>query len=363
MKAQELSVNDLINFLIQKRPDLVQDMINSDHNYDLNHLSPYHKEGSVYTHLMMVMNEADKHDVSSLAKIACLVHDLGKPMSRRVDDELKKVSFIGHDGASCYLMINLLFDLGLSLEEIKTLIVVVAKHQYLYPFFKDDNESSVSKEYIIRIANHFKNQKKEFNLLLELAECDNEGRISEKKRRGIKNFFSKISDYIVEEDTFNQDRLDFKVMVGAQGSGKTTYASKITGYEVISRDKCVEELFGDYTKLSNEQIFHESVDKLFNVKVLEAINKRKSILIDKTNMTNKVQRAMISQASQKLYNRSCVVFLKDFENLKEDLLDRRNRTGKFIHPLDVEKTILNFSTPTYSTFDSIEYKILKKGDY
>lgn len=363
MKAQELSVNDLINFLIQKRPDLVQDMMNSDHNYNFNNLSPYHKEGSVYTHLMMVMNEADKHGVSSLAKIACLVHDLGKPMSRREDHELKKVSFIGHDGASCYLMINLLFDLGLSLEEIKILTVVVAKHQYLYPFFKDDNETSVSKEYIIKIANHFKNQKKEFDLLLELAECDNEGRISEKKRRGIKNFFSKIRDYIVEEDTFNKDRLDFKVMIGAQGSGKSTHAAQITGYEVISRDKCAEELFGDYSKLSNEQIFDDSVDKLFNEKVLNAINKRKNILIDKTNMTNKVQRATIAQASPKIYNRSCVVFLKDFDNLKEDLLERENKTGKVIHPLDVKKTILNFSTPTYSVFDNIEYKIFKKGDY
>lgn len=358
-----MTTNDLLKFLHQNRPDLVLDMHNADHNYDALNLSPYHLEGSVMTHLMMVMNEADKLNVSPFAKVLALVHDLGKPLSLFKDDVKKRNFFIGHEGASCFLMIDLLKKLGLSNKEIEMAIFIVAHHTYLYRFM---DSSGVDNSRLGKIKAHFTNNKDAFNYLLELAEADNLGRFSLDPRVNMFEYFKKAQESINSEPLKVTDRSlckhEFQVLIGPQASGKSSYAKemKAKGFKVLCRDDVAEELYQKpYAELSTELLYAEDVDKLFEKKLQEHILNKDNLVVDKTNMTNKSQRKTFGQTKKEGCFKKAVVFIKDYTLLKKHLLERTETTGKVIKESSFRDTLLNFQAPTYETFDEIEYKIFE----
>jgi len=360
---QKMTTNDLLKFLHQTRPDLVNDMHNADHNYDSLNLSPYHLEGSVMTHLMMVMNEADKLNVSPFAKVLALVHDLGKPLSLFKDDVKKRNFFIGHEGASCFLMIDLLKKLGLSNKEIEMAIFIVAHHTYLYRFM---DESGLDESRLAKVKAHFTNNKETFNYLLELSEADNLGRFSLNPRLNMFEYFKKAQEEVNNSVIKNTDRssckYEFQVLIGPQASGKSSYAKemKSKGFNVLCRDDVAEELYQKpYSELSTELLYAEEVDKLFEVKLQAHILNKDNLIIDKTNMTNKSQRRVFGQNKKGECFRKAIVFVKDYNLLKKHLNERYETTGKSIRSSSFKDTILNFQAPTYETFDEIEYKIFE----
>lgn len=352
---------DLIKFLHLNRPDLVSAMVNADHNYDAHNLSPYHLEGSVMTHLMMVMEAADRQKISPLAKVMALVHDLGKPMSLFADHNKKRNFFIGHEGASCYIMIDLLKQLGLSKREIELCIFVVAHHTYLYRFM---DSSGLNSDRLRKMQGHFINNKEAYNLLLELADADNAGRITTDKREDFRPYFELATDLVNKSPDIVFDKANFKyeiqVLIGPQASGKSTYAEKMKaqGFTILSRDAMAEEVFNrPYNDLRREEIFDERVDKLFNVRLNEHIVQKVNLIVDKTNMTNKSQRRVFGQTKQGECYKKAIVFMKDYEILKKHLLKRTELTGKHVFYDNFHETIMNFQAPTYETFHEIEYKI------
>jgi predicted kinase len=239
--------------------------------------------------------------------------------------------------------------------------VVVSRHQYLYRFFEEGK--ILSEKEIVEISGYFKNYKTEFEILLELAECDNEGRVSSKKRHGLRDFFFPVLNRIKNENTYSLDKLDFKIGIGLPASGKSTFSKTLKNYTILSRDSCAEELFGDYSQITKEQIYDSQVDNLFFKKLNVALKKDANIFIDKTNLTKDSQRRILSGVSSAKFNKSCVVFMKDLELVKKDLEARKNLTGKNIPFNDFKRFLKLFSAPMYDKFDLIEYKILKEGDY
>ena len=359
---RQLNTNELIQFLYKHRPDLIEDMNKADHNYDKDNLSPYHMEGSVMTHLMMVMNEADRLNISPLAKVMALVHDLGKPLSLFVNHEKKRNFFMGHEGLSCFVMIDLLKKLGLSQKEIELCIFVVSHHTYLYQFFKNE---SLDKSSIKSICNHFKSNVTAFEYMLELAEADNNGRISNNKRSNFALFFDEVKKELLIDEKLEKDKKyefdhEVEILIGPQGSGKSSYADqkKKEGFIILCRDDIAEEHFQKpYSELTNIQVFDEKVDKIFNQKLLAYLKNKQSFIIDKTNMTNKSQLRNFGNADKNTCFKKATVFIKDYELLKKHLKKREERTGKTIQLDQVHKTLKNFQAPIYSVFHDIEYKI------
>lgn len=356
-----MNTNDLLKFLHENRPDLVADMQKADHNYDCFNLSPYHLEGTVMTHLMMVMNEADKLNLSPLEKVLALVHDLGKPLSLFKDDNKKRNFFIGHEGASCFLMINLLKKLGLSNKEIELAIFVVSHHTYLYRFM---DSSGVTPERLAKINSHFTNNKEAFSLLLGLSEADHLGRFSLDPRPSIVDYFKSTQDSVMNYPLKVTDKKickhEIQVLVGPQASGKSTYANemKSQGYKILSRDNVAEELYQqEYSSLTVDQLYDDQVDKLFEKKLQVHILAKDNLIVDKTNMTNKSQRKTYGQTKKGECFRKAIVFIKDYDLLKLHIQERFEKTGKFVRDSSLKETILNFQAPTYETFDEIEYKI------
>lgn len=136
-------------------------------------LSPYHLEGDVYTHTMMVVSVAVKKFYLNLrerdAKCllwACLLHDVGKPEARFERDD-GKVVFKGHEYASAAFATEFLNenDLGLYDEDELNILFAIITHSEAHEH-GDVDEFLQSEDLVV----HGK-------LVNLLRICDEEGRI------------------------------------------------------------------------------------------------------------------------------------------------------------------------------------------
>lgn len=127
---------------------------------------PYHLEGDVFEHTVLVANNLDhlatKKDGLSL-RWATILHDIGKPKMRR--EELKggekKVSFIGHDEEGVRMLGAIFARLKFSNADARAIEWLVAEHQQAFRLA----EMRQSKADV-----YFENP--EFENLLRLAEAD-----------------------------------------------------------------------------------------------------------------------------------------------------------------------------------------------
>ena len=81
-------------------PDIVHRMKTTTHHYDKFNLNPYHLEGDIWTHTMMVHQHVWDEKLHpnlddgerELLSWVTLIHDLGKVFTRQTDDEKKKTN-------------------------------------------------------------------------------------------------------------------------------------------------------------------------------------------------------------------------------------------------------------------------------
>lgn len=138
----------------------------------------------------------------------------------------------------------------------------------------------------------------------------------------------KIGDYL-KENLSKQKEIVF--LVGLPGSGKSTYIDKnYRDYVVVSTDNIIEK----YAKKWN--VDYNTAMKKLDFKIAEresrmeyekAVNARKNIVIDKTNLTVKSRRRFDTPRG---YKKIAVVFDVSESELKNRLEKRKNETGKII---------------------------------
>ena len=113
-----MDVNELVKWLQEEFPGLVRDMQQTSHHYISEHygvhINPFHIEGSVWAHQMMVMAQARDRNVNEAVKLACLGHDLGKPLAAYQNHEKHRVRFSGHEGFSVFLMEGVFKKMGVA---------------------------------------------------------------------------------------------------------------------------------------------------------------------------------------------------------------------------------------------------------
>ena len=79
-----MHASDMLSRFMRGHPELVFAMEEADHNHSCLELNPYHMEGSVWTHTMMVFNNAIKKEYPTEVCLAALFHDIGKGFTREV---------------------------------------------------------------------------------------------------------------------------------------------------------------------------------------------------------------------------------------------------------------------------------------
>ena len=346
----EFTVGNLVKWFQLKYPKIVKDMHNASHHFeDGKILNPYHLEGDIWTHNMMVMLEAnrlkDKCDVNEYKHVlvAALLHDIGKPLARKVNLEKQRVHFWGHEPMSAFLAVPIIDhiekDFNVRLNK-RLLLETIAMHTEVYSVPREKLEAKL-------IAN-----RQLATLLGLLSDCDYAGRFFEMGDRGMEVINPKSDREALKND---QEVICY---VGLPCSGKSTnmleFIKDKNDWAILSRDEIVLELgsekgFTTYNDSFNN-IDQKEVDRRFQIYKNGLIKKKLNVVIDMTNMSRKSRRKNLH--GFKDYKKSAVVVMTPMEKIIER---NRSRSGKFIPEKVYERMITSFQPPLYDEFDDIDW--------
>lgn len=140
----------------------------------------------------------------------------------------------------------------------------------------------------------------------------------------------------------------FIMLVGAPGSGKTTYRKlgiKTDGLNIVSSDDYIEIMAGQRGMTYNQsfQCFIDEATKISNEHFRETISEKRNVIIDKTNMTVKSRRKFLSQLPKE-YTKIAVVMETDRGTILERNNDRDE--GRKIKEEIVLDMLSRFEYPT-----------------
>ncbi len=118
----------LIHFIIPELEEGIGTTQNQAHSYD------------VFEHLLRSLEHSAKKKFSLEVRLASLLHDIGKPPTRRFSDEKKDYTFYGHDVVGARIAKKILERLKFSNKIIETVTKLVRWHM----FFSDTEQITLS---------------------------------------------------------------------------------------------------------------------------------------------------------------------------------------------------------------------------
>src|SRR3989344_4126151 len=147
--SRERIRDELLRILMSPRP--MQALYVAQKLGILKYVIPELKEGigvaqnqahsfDVFEHLMRSLQHAADKNWPLTVRLAALLHDIGKPASRRWSDEKKDWTFHGHEVIGAKMAKKILRDLHLSTEIIETVVALIRWHM----FFSDPDQVTLS---------------------------------------------------------------------------------------------------------------------------------------------------------------------------------------------------------------------------
>lgn len=339
---------DIINVFIDNFPSLYVSMKESEHGIDKFTPSPYHAEGDVWTHTMMVLNNA----TTKLGSIAALLHDVGKPYCRMVKQESNRTIFSNHEGYGFFMLNDILPIFNLSEDENRMLKTVVALHgSYRFGEFENFIEQT------------FGLDDKTLELLVELLTCDSNGRL--KTDSGIWEhdiediLYNGCREAFIEFMKDRNSRLNKTVtfLIGLPGAGKSTYLENNNLGEVLSRDELIEqhgkgrnydEKYAYFKKTRNEQ----ELNVLFDKRNDELFRGDSDVVIDMVNVRESTRNKILKKYKVRGFKARAVVFSTSISQCAKNT---KGRLGKNIPVSAIDNNAKQFKFPLFGKdlFDEI----------
>ncbi len=163
-------MTEFIDWFSTTYPKYKEALLNCHHNFNNSETNPYHVEGDCWSHTMMVCKIAELKGYDKIVQISALLHDIGKPQSRKINPKNNHIQFFGHEKKSALLAKPILKELvekkKITEEESLEIEELISLHGILYKITHQE------------IIERFKGRENFFRHLVELVECDNLGRFA-----------------------------------------------------------------------------------------------------------------------------------------------------------------------------------------
>lgn len=346
-----------IQWLVQEHSELVQAMRNSSHHYSPSHLSPWHLEGDVWSHSLLVAQAyVQRNQLDPCVGLCALLHDIGKPVAAKVLHHKKRVVFQGHESVSAWMAWRLLQNerLLLTMPEKLRIFSLIALHGCLYTGWFAEDEA-VKQSQVMRAFSGFGQDF--WRQLCQQVEHDQQGQITlSANRKSVVADLAQLT--LAEASNIDDNHVPIVFLVGLPGAGKTNLRARFGGYCIISRDDCLHQVTGDrdYRKawqMQEAQGLSAQIDALLNAQFQQAIQDKQPILMDMTNLTRKSRRYWLSQLPSHYSPRALLLLACD------QTLAKRNqqRKDKSLDPSVIHDMMLRFEHPLFDEFEQIDYVV------
>lgn len=330
------SMDELVAWFQTNFPIIVSEMRKSSHHgIDLN---PYHLEGTIFEHTLMVCQNARHSDPT--IQLAALLHDIGKPIVRYVNPKNNHVYFTSHEAVSAYMALDVMKKVDWLTPEEKILVFrAICHHTDVFKLTKDQLETN------------FTNEPTLAHMVRELSICDHLGRFTSKPTELVE--FS----YKFREPRPKKDK-DLIIMTGLPCSGKSTRSKELKeqGYVSLSSDEIIEELCPNMTyNEAYKSVDHTEVEKLF-LKRLEECRKLDKVVVDTTNLSKKRRKNLIDKFRKTHNIKGEVLLVPPSELLRRN--EERAKQGKNIPMKVYDQMVKSFTCPNYGEgYDELEWKL------
>lgn len=349
-----MKMNELVTKFQLWFPELVKAMKDSDHHYSPQDISGVHIEGDVWTHSQMVNLIAEQRNSNFLVKLACLLHDTGKPMSRSVQDENKRARFFNHEGMSVFMGLNFLNRLDLTPEQKVRVCQLISLHTVIHKAMRAENfESEISQKFSGNVSL--------LEDLIEISACDVLGRFMDEEDRPFWNDSATNLEHILYKTNSNiyprETSGEAIILVGTPLSGKTSWVkNNAKDHLVLSRDQVILDLGKNKTyDDAFKTVKDENIDREYDKRRKEALASKQNLIFDLTHMTEKSRRRSMNGIAKDM-KRKAVVFLVSYNTLMARNKYRSKNEQKSMSYHAMKTMMGNFMMPLISEgFDEIEY--------
>lgn len=316
--------------------------------------SPWHREANVAVHTEMIIHEylqnfaADRTDQEvKLALISILFHDTGKPSAEeeldKKDGTGKYRRYSGHEQDSavtfteCYVTMPKLNAL-LTEREARAVRWTIEHH---LPYDMTDK----IKRYGLRVATRaaFQEAGVSDRTFFDVLRSDNWGRISDnhdEKKAAVEEWIAKFQQIEAPEyhDTMSSASSTMMILIGASGSGKSTFREMYTDSAVINADEMKVAFFREakgvaFTMpVSDIDVYNaawqyctmdpegsKAFDKHFKAEALRIVKETAAkggrVLVDMVNSSKKKRAPFVEMAKQHKMAVVAVEFWNSFDTL------------------------------------------------
>lgn len=356
---------DILKWFTDNYSEMIADMKACSHNLSELELSPYHAEGDVWTHTMMVYSQLPRNASLEL-KLSALLHDIGKPFCQVIKEGKGRVSFTGHEHYTSFKAIDVLnkFEDDISSINKENILFAINYHDILHKIVKsDDNGEVFISDENKDVLNHMFDQNLElYDLLFELGFADMKGRISVDMDLSIKKY-ELLRNYVPYKGIAipTEKLAEAHFIIGLPGSGKSTKANELlkndSNLVYLSIDEIIMSLNKysfDYNGAWSPERQKEATGILLE-KMKECVDKKQSFILDAANLSEKIRWRRLNHISNKFHKVAHVMLAGEcfIENVMKK---RKDKNVPISNIFDMSK---DFVYPSLKEFDEIRTKVLK----
>ncbi len=186
---------DLLKYIIPELEEGINCEQSGEHIYD------------VFNHLLHALQHAADKDWPLEVRLSALMHDIGKPKSRRLATKIgkKKYTFYGHEVIGARMTKKILERLKFSNKEIELVDKLVRNHM----FFSDTEQITLSavRRIIAKVG------KENIWTLMNVRECDRVGMKKKEAPYRLRKYFAMIEEALHDPISVGQLKIDGSYLI------------------------------------------------------------------------------------------------------------------------------------------------------